>query len=173
MFLDWLPKGNPLPTGYHCTCSTPFPSAASAPTVDASHITQISKGESFSLKSISSLNDLANKLGILRLLVADDCIYHMPSFDPPAPDITLHTIKSKNLSLLKFILIVNQVHTENKMYSVFEGQCYWFVQLAFLLVQAGFCLEHPETEPEESDLTLGWVHILRQLLPTCPPDLWA
>ena len=87
-------------------------------------MTQISKGESFSLKSV---NDLANKLGMSHL--ADDCIYRVPSFDPPATDVILHTIKPKNLSLLEFLLIVNQVHTENRMYSVFEGQCYWFTQL--------------------------------------------
>ena len=148
--------------------AAPFPSATSAPSVDTSHVTQNSKGESFSLKSISLLNDLANKLGKLRLLVADDCIYRVASFDPPAPDIILHTIKPKNLSLLEFILIVNQVHMENKMYSVFEGQCYWFAQLVFLLVQAGFCPEHPETEPGESNSTLGWVHISRQLLSAHP-----
>ena len=146
--------------------ATPFPSAANAASADAPCVTQISKGESFSLKSISSLNDLANKLGILRL--ADDRIYRVPSFDPPAPDVVLHTIEPKNLSLLEFLLIVNQVHMENKMYSVFEGQCYWFAQLVFLLVQAGFCPEYPEMGPGESDSTLGWVHISRQLLSAHP-----
>ena len=155
-----LPSTAPLPS------ATPLPSAASS--ADGPYVSQISKLESHSLNSSSSLNTLTSKLG-MPVHLANDHIYRVPTFDPPVPDDTLHEIHPENLTLLQFLLILNTVHEANKMYSVFAGQCYWFAHLVFLLVQGGFCPEHPKTVPRPgSDSTQSWVHISRHLLPSHP-----
>src|SRR6266545_130191 len=156
--------------------SSAKPSPSGTPSADIPHVSQLSELESLSLRSISSLNDLAPKLPKLGMsaYLADDRIYRVDSFEPPASDVILHDIEPKNLTFLQFLLIVDQVHAEDKMYSVFAGQCYWFAHLVFLLVQAGFCpLGPPEMGPgsgSTQSLDSDWVHISRRLL-SSDPDL--
>jgi len=96
---------------------------------------------------------------------ANDTISFLNSLDPPHPDVTLHDIHPENLTWLQFILIVNLVHSEDRIYSVIGNQCYWFSQLIFLLTRAKFCPAATKEPAPSNDSTVP-VHISRRL--SCP-----
>jgi len=101
--------------------------------------------ESLSAKLVSTLDGSLPKLG-LSLHPADDKIYRVPSIEPAAGKVVLHDIRPVKLSWLQFIISVNVVHEDDKLYSLFSRQCYWFSTLIFLLVHAKFCIPQATTD---------------------------
>jgi len=103
--------------------------------------------ESLSAKLVSTLDSSLPMLG-LSLHPADDKIYRVPPIEPAAGQVVLRDIRPVNLSWLQFIISVNVVHEDDKLYSLsrFSRQCYWFSTLIFLLVHAKFCIPQATTD---------------------------
>ena len=150
---------SPVSTAQHPTSET-LSSVSSAP-VNPPNVSYPTKFEAFSTNTINSINTSKSISG-KPLHLANDTISRVPSLDPPFPDITLHDIYPENLTWLQFMLIANLIHSEDRIYSVFRSQCYWYSQLIFLLVQAKFSPDGTEKGPVASDDSVA-MHISRHL----------